>query len=228
MDNLQMTPATMRHIPLLTPDAAFDAVVLGDGDYPSHPLPTVILNRAAYLCCCDGAGRQAIDRGRMPDAIVGDGDSFGADYRARYARLFHQVDEQDYNDLTKATRHCMAQGFRRLAYLGTTGKREDHMLGNISQLMNYARNFGFDVTAITDYGYFIPCHGDVCLETLPRQQVSLFNAGCSVLESEGLRWNTYPYTAAWQGTLNEALGTHAELHADGWYLLYCTFDAKQP
>lgn len=84
----------------------FDAVILADGDYPTHPLPLKVLEEARFLVCCDKAGMEYIERtGKTPDAIVGDGDSLPEAFKHRYADIWHKVDEQDYNDLSKAARY---------------------------------------------------------------------------------------------------------------------------
>lgn len=214
--------------PRISSASTFDAVVLCDGDYPSHPVPLSILSRAQYLVCCDGAGMHHILHGGTPDAIVGDGDSLPGDFKRRYADILHQVDEQDDNDQTKATRFCMDKGFRRIAFVGCTGKREDHTLCNISLMMRYMKVFGLDVTMITDNGYFVPTSGHQRFESFARQQVSIFNFGCSHLSGKGFKWQPYPYKEWWQGGLNEALGDEVEIDADGDYLLFFTFDSKIP
>ncbi|MCR5642044.1 MAG: thiamine diphosphokinase, partial [Prevotella sp.] len=107
----------------------FDAVILADGEFPTADIPLQILREAKFLCCCDGAAAKAITQGFMPDAIVGDGDSLTPEFKTRYAAIIHLEKEQDDNDLTKATRFCLEKGFRSIAYLGTTGKREDHTIG---------------------------------------------------------------------------------------------------
>jgi thiamine pyrophosphokinase len=56
--------------------------------------------------------------------------------------------------------------------------------------------------------------------------VSIFNFGCKQLTSEGLKWNSYAYDEWWQGTLNEALGDKFSFCADGYYLVYQTYDIK--
>ena len=81
-------------LPLVTAVSSFDAVVLCDGDYPSHAVALSILQHAKYLVCCDGAGMHYILHGGTPDAIVGDGDSLPDDFKRRYADLVHLVDEQ--------------------------------------------------------------------------------------------------------------------------------------
>ena len=212
--------------PLITGSSTFDAVILCDGDYPSHPIPLAILNHAKYLVCCDGAGMHHILHGGTPDAIVGDGDSLPEDFKRRYADILHHESEQEDNDQTKATRFCIDKGFRRIAYLGSTGKREDHTMGNIALLMMYMKAYHLDVTMITDHGYFTPASGRQTFMSFPRQQVSIYNFSCSHLESKGLKWASYAYEQLWQGTLNEATEKEFTMNGDGTYLLFRTFEPK--
>lgn len=213
--------------PLVTAESTFDAVILCNGEYPSHPIPLALLAHARYLCCCDGAALACIAHGLQPDAIVGEGDSLPETLKQTYAHIFHPVSEQDDNDQTKATRFCMAQGFKRIAYVGSMGKREDHTLGNISLLARYKSEFGLEVTMITDYGWFVASQGDALFSAFQHQQVSIFNNDCTALSSSELKWDAYPYTALWQGTLNEAVDNTFTLKANGEYLVFRTFEAKE-
>lgn len=217
---------TTKSYPLITASSTFDAVILCDGDYPSHPIPLSILRHARYLVCCDGAGMNHILHGGTPDAIVGDGDSLPQDFKRRYADILHIVDEQEDNDQTKATRFCLAQGCRSIAYLGSTGRREDHTLSNIALCVRYMKDMHLDVTMVTDNGYFSPASGSSTFESFPRQQISIFNFGSRQLEGEGFKWSPYPYKELWQGSLNEAVGNEVTVHADGDYLLFRTFEPK--
>ena len=203
-----------------------DIVILANGTFPTHPIPLEVLRQAKHVVCCDGAVKSYPNA----DVVIGDGDSVPVMYHDRLIR----VDEQEDNDLTKATRYCL-KNFSpltshpsplRIAYLGCTGGREDHTLGNVSLLVRYLRDFGVEGTMYTDHGTFVPAHGDQTFESFPRQQVSIFNFGSSVLSSEGLRWQCYPTTEWWQGTLNEATGTSFTIHADGYYLVFRTYLPK--
>ena len=196
----------------------FDAVILANGSFPTHPVPLQVWHTAGHVVCCDGAIRSFPDA----DVVIGDGDSVPAQYHDRLI----QIDEQEDNDLTKATRYCVAQGWRRIAYLGCTGKREDHTLGNISLLVRYFREYQVEGTMFTDHGFFIPARGIRTFESFPHQQVSVFNFGCVALSSEGLKWQCYPTTEWWQGTLNEASGATFTIHADDTFLVFQTYSAK--
>lgn len=223
--------------PLIQKDTKFDAVILADGEYPVHETALNILEQASTVVCCDGAARQYSNK---PYAIIGDGDSLSMEFKKEHADIFHQIEEQEDNDLTKATRFIVQSALTEnrqkkgntqapkfsIAYLGCTGKREDHTLGNISLMMRYYKELGISPTLITNYGYFVPVSKDATLETFPRQQVSIFNFGCKELKSNGLKWNSYPYESWWQGSLNEAIGDEISFKADSDYLVFRTFEAK--
>ena len=232
----------MNYKDILT-DSTYNAVILASGEPPEHDIPVQLLQEAPYVCCCDSAILQC----DWADAVVGDGDSIPSWAREEYEDIFLQVDEQDDNDLTKATRFCMSKGFRKVVYLGATGKREDHTLGNISLLMRYAREFGIEPLMATNYGWFVPVVGrapsalsspsapsspssppplPTRFSSFPGQQVSLFNFSCTHLRTEGLRYEGYPFQSWWQGTLNEATAESFTIEADGDYLVYRTYEAK--
>ena len=205
-------------------ETTFEAVILANGQYPIHEVPLSVLHAARHLVCCDGAVAHLspLTSYRSPLTVIGDGDSVPDEFRDRLI----QIDEQDDNDLTKATRYCLQQGWRKIAYLGCTGQREDHTLGNISLLMRYFRDLGVQGTMFTDHGFFTPAKGDQTFASQPGRQVSIFNFGCQHIDSEGLKWPSYAYREWWKGTLNEALTTHFTLWADGYYMVYQTYAAK--
>ncbi|MBR4294227.1 MAG: thiamine diphosphokinase [Bacteroidaceae bacterium] len=200
----------------------FDAVVLAGGDYPTAPQPLEILNNAEYIVCCDGAADNYISLGHTPDAIVGDGDSISPENREKYADRLHIVNEQESNDQTKAVRFLLSQGKNKIAIVGATGRREDHTIGNISLLIEYARA-GANVCSFTDYGVFVPCSGTTTHNCRKGQQLSIFSITAKALSAEGLLYPIYDFTNWWQGTLNECTGESVTIHAEGEYLLFFNY-----
>ena len=201
----------MKSYPLIHKIDAFDAVILANGGFPHTDIPLGLLDRAPFVCACDGAVNH------YPQADVPE------DLRDRLI----QIDEQEDNDLTKATRYCLSKGMRRIIYLGATGQREDHTLGNISLMVRYMQEMGVEPLLATDYGWFVVAEGESEFASFKGQQVSIFNMNCNALSSEGLLWQAYPYRQWWQGTLNEAAGDSFMLKGDGLYLVYRTYQAKQ-
>lgn len=212
-------------------ETTYDTVILAAGDYPTHPIALGILEQAQRIVCCDEAAQILLSHGHIPYAIVGDGDSLPSHIRQQYPHLIHTVQEQEYNDLTKATRFVINNirpAQTSIAYIGCTGKREDHTIGNVSLMAFYLREFHIQPTMYTDHGFFTPACGTRTFPCFPRQQVSIFRIHCNELTSDGLRWNAYPYTDWWQGTLNEATGDTFTIHSDGEYIIYQTYEEKTP
>ena len=205
----------MKRYPLIEKINDYEAVILADGLFPSASIPLRLLKDAPFVCACDGAIKYYPEA----DVVVGDGDSVPESLRYRLIR----IEEQEDNDLTKSTRYCLSKGMKRIVYLGATGKREDHTLGNISLIVRYFCEMGVEPILVTDYGWFVVAQGDSEFESFAGQQVSIFNFSCRSLSSEGLRWQSYPYNQLWQGTLNEAISTSFKLKADNCYLVYRTF-----
>lgn len=206
----------------ITHPGKIDAVILANGDYPTAETPTKILLEAPYVVCCDGAANRYIENGFLPDAIVGDGDSLKKEYRQRLANILHCIGEQESNDQTKAVRFLWEQGKRHIAIVGATGKREDHTLGNISLLIEYAR-MGMDVRTYTDHGIFVPCTGRRVMQSFPGQQISIFSFTAKNLHSQGLKYPIFDFTNWWQGTLNECTGDEFTIEAEGEYILFMNY-----
>ena len=198
-----------------------EAVILANGEYPTHVLPLKILEEAKFVICCDGAANEYILRGHTPDIIIGDGDSLSPENKTRFSDIIHHVTDQETNDQTKAVHFLQEKGYREIAIVGATGKREDHTLGNISLLLDYMKN-GTKVRTITDYGVFIPASDTQTFASHPGQQISIINFGAKGLKGEGLVYPLSDFTNWWQGTLNEATSDKFTIHCTGEYLVFLT------
>ncbi|MDR3365744.1 MAG: thiamine diphosphokinase [Prevotellaceae bacterium] len=185
----------------------FPTVVLAHGDFPAHRRALQQLQSAATVVCCDGAVEGLLKFGMEPACIVGDLDSISPQLRERFAGRIHREAEQESNDLTKAMRFCIQKGYREVTILGATGKREDHTLGNISLLADYAKEL--NVQMLTDYGVLNAIRGDAIFESFAGQQVSLFCLSPqATITTHELKYPicNSPLPSLWRGTLNESLG----------------------
>ena len=200
-----------------------DAVILANGDYPTHPISLNILNTSAYTVCCDGAANHYLRCGHVPNAIVGDTDSLSSENRQRYSHLLHTIADQQTNDLTKAVHYLLSQGKKNIDIVGATGKREDHTMANISLLINYMRE-GANVRMYTDHCLIIPCHNYTTFYTTKEaQQVSVINFGATGLRASGLAYPLFDFDNLWQGTLNESTGSSFTIKALGDYIVMLNF-----
>lgn len=202
-----------------------ETAIIANGKFPDHPIPLGYLLRAKRVICCDGAADSLIDFGLEPFAIVGDCDSVNKKIAEKYQdRLFINID-QETNDLTKAVKWCSGRGYGNIVILGATGKREDHTLGNISLLVEYA-DFTI-IKMVTDAGIFFPILESTKIEAQKGQQVSIFSIDLlNEITSSGLKYklNNKKLTNWWAATLNEAEGDSFTLEFNqGRVIVYLKF-----
>ena len=183
-------------------------VILANGDFPASTHPLRILQESERIVCCDGAAQALLAHGMEPTVVIGDLDSLADETKKRLRGRIIQVVEQETNDLNKAFRYCLSQGWLDITILGATGKREDHTLGNISLLADFAKHAPA-IRMATDYGCFLPMLTSGTISCTPGQQVSIFALDSDTpIVSHGLKYplNGLVPSRWWEATLNEALG----------------------
>jgi thiamine pyrophosphokinase len=191
-------------------------IILADGAFPTHDIPLDYLSRAKQIVCCDGSVKNLLTAGYAPFAIVGDMDSLSEEITEKYKDRMFRDDDQETNDLTKSVLWCSKKGFKDLVIVGATGKREDHTIGNISLLADYAKVA--KVMMVTDTGILLPFHKSTAIETFGGQQVSIFSFDNRMeISSKGLKYPLVNRKLArwWEATLNEAVGNGIELDFAG-------------
>jgi len=183
----------------------FKTIILANGSFPVHSTPLDFLRTAKRIICCDGAANKLLLDDVVPDFIIGDLDSVSDEIKQRFASILIHQAEQETNDLTKAVHFCIKNNWTEITILGATGKREDHTLGNLSLLTDYAEKV--NVQMLTDYGVFNPLLKTATLESYCGEQVSIFSLHPDTL----FTFHNLVYTVEnrkltswWQGTLNEA------------------------
>lgn len=189
------------------------AIILANGEFPSHPKPLNELLNAPLLVCCDGAIEKLESLAITPNALVGDLDSIKEHQKRKYESILYYDPDQNTNDLTKAVKWCLNQRIKNIVIVGATGKREDHTLGNIGLLCSYAR-MGASVAMLTDTGMFKPLLASGTIESYTGQQVSIFSPNNqTVVFTKNLKYPivNQPLPELWMGTLNESLDDWFEL-----------------
>ena len=197
------------------------AVIVGNGQFPKKEYPLYLLESADYVVCCDGAldtylrhfsGRNL----RRPDVVVGDMDSLSEKTAERFRDIAVKIDEQETNDQSKAF-HYILEHFPdvdTVHILGATGKREDHTIGNLSLLMEYAREMRrqdcgrtVSVDIVSDWSTAFAITDSCTLDVGEGRSVSIICPDNSLnIKSEGLIWPTgnVVFDNLWQATLNRA------------------------
>jgi thiamine pyrophosphokinase len=199
--------------------------IVADGTFPGHQIPHGYLKNAARIICCDGSAQNLVLAGYIPDAIVGDMDSLSEDLKVRFADRLFPDENQSTNDLTKAVEWCREMNYNDVVIVGATGKREDHTIGNISLLAEYAVNM--NVRMVTDTGIFIPFLKSFNMPTFKGQQISIFSINPETeISSTGLKFplNKLKIKNWWVATLNEALEDSFSLEfSNGRVIVYLKF-----
>ena len=211
-------------IPLIDYEFSPEAVVIGGGDFPTHPIPLSFLERDLRVVCCDGAAMELFKRGKKPWRIVGDCDSLSSELRQLWPEIVCYDPDQETNDQTKAVTYLQTCGIQKMVLVAATGQREDHTLGNIALLAEYLRT-GLSVRLYTDHGVFIPVRGDASFQCPQGTSVSIFSFGTIGMRSEGLVYPLRDFTAWWQGTLNRTATDRFTIYCHGEYLVFLNYAA---
>lgn len=200
------------------------AVIVGNGQFPKKEYPLYLLESADYVVCCDGSLdtylRHFRNRTlRRPDVVIGDMDSLSKKAAAKFSDIAVRIEEQETNDQSKAF-HYILEHFPdvdAIHILGATGKREDHTIGNLSLLMEYARELGGQggaaggrevfVDIVSDWSSAFAITDTCDLNIGEGRSISIICPDNSLkIKSKGLVWPTdnVVFDNLWKATLNRA------------------------
>ena len=200
-------------------------IILSNGVFPTHSIPLIELDRAKTIICCDGAADQLVKHGKIPDFVIGDLDSISLKTKLELSNHLIHFPNQDENDLRKAINWVNNQGSKKVSILGATGKREDHLLGNIFSILQYKTNM--DMEIITDYGKFYIVDKQRNFKCIQKQEVSLFCLDPSIkISTTGLKYElqNVQIPTLYSGTLNEVIQENFNIQlSHGKILVYCAF-----
>ena len=213
--------------------AKFPTVIVANGEVPSSELSLSILNDKRRIVCCDGALQKLLSVNIIPNVVVGDGDSMDAqllnpqtnienpqtDSGSLYCRdamhcvstegheiPYHQDSSEEYNDLQKALKYCIANGCDNILLMGCGGLREDHFIANLSIMVMYSERL--NLAMLTEHGVFNVMRGKGTFNAFPGMQVSVFARNPQTkLTFQGLKYpvDNLSFNWFWEGSLNEAM-----------------------
>jgi thiamine pyrophosphokinase len=113
------------------------AIVIGGGEAPSKELILSYLDKEALIIAADGGANILYEYNMTPQYLLGDFDSISP-------QIFEEIQgscdvikfpvEKDYTDSDLALDKATELGATEVVFLGCTGKRVDHFLGNICVL----------------------------------------------------------------------------------------------
>lgn len=193
----------------------YSIVILADGLFPTSEQLINKLRSANLLICCDGAIKELDSANIPPHIIIGDMDSISQGNREKYSSILHVDRDQESNDLTKAVQfsaeyiknnNLQQSHSITITILGATGKREDHTIGNISLLPQYAEMIPFaSIEMLTDFGRLITISNSSTIISYKGASVSIFSFDPTLkIKSAGLEYPTdnVLFDFWWKATLN--------------------------
>lgn len=204
-------------------DGVFQTVILANGALPTERHALELLQQAEQIICCDGAVSKLVEAGLEPTAIVGDLDSMRKEDLQKWQHCLYPDKSEEYNDLQKALKYCLAHQLDHIVLLGCNGLRDDHFIANLSIMATYCEQLHLKM--VTDYGTFIGLRQTTTLPSFAGQQISIFCKDEHLpLTFHGLKYPVQRrcFKHFWEGSLNEALGEQftIELHGSGTVILF--------
>ena len=193
----------------------FQTIIVANGEVPSSELSLSILKNKKRIVCCDGALQKLLSINIVPDIVVGDGDSMDNEVLRKVRILYFPDQSEEYNDLQKALKYCMANGYDNILLLGCGGLREDHFIANLSIMVMYSEQL--NLSMLTEHGVFNVIRGKGSFNAFPGMQVSVFARDPkTLLTFTGLKYpvNNRSFNWLWEGSLNEAAGKSFTVEAE--------------
>jgi len=163
-------------------------IILANGSFPTHPIPSEIITNAKYIICCDGAVNNLVENNLKPHKIIGDLDSINILLKRKYEKIIVYNQDQSKNDLQKAIEFAINKNITDILILGATGIREDHSLANIFIILDYTNDINCKI--ITDHGTFHSINKSTDFTSYSGQPISLFSTDPTIkITTDGLKYN---------------------------------------
>ncbi len=203
------------------------ALIVGNGEPPSRELFASCAREAELILCADGGANTASAYGYAPDYIVGDLDSVSDQSKAALAadRLVLVDPEGNVGtDGQKVLNHAVALGVTQAVLVGFTGRRTDHLLGNLSLLKAFADLLALRI--VDDYCDIRLIDRCIRFRAAIGQKISLcpLDGAAEGIETFGLKWPLRSESlipGVRKGISNEVVDNPVEIRVGRGDLLLC-------
>ena len=203
------------------------ALIVGNGEPPSRELFATYAREAELILCADGGANTASAYGHTPDYVVGDLDSVSDQIKAALAadRLVLVDPEGNVGtDGQKVLNHAVALGVTEAVLLGFTGRRTDHLLGNLSLLKTFADRLALRI--VDDYCDIRLIDRHIRFRAAIGQKISLcpLEGAVEDITTEGLKWPLRSESlipGVRDGISNEVVANPVEIRVGRGDLLLC-------
>lgn len=204
-----------------------NAVIFGSVEQESWDFLLSRLPADFSVICADGGVICAQKTGLLPDVVIGDNDSGGANAKCPVQIVLPA--EKALTDMQAAIDYALEDGFQSLILTGCTGGRLDHLFANLF-LLEYASNRGAECIMLDQYHeiYFLKNSSKILTCTENFRYFSLIPVGemVSGVSISGAKYPLNNQTVSRGDTLcisNEPQGDKTEIEVNnGSMFLICT------
>lgn len=190
------------------------ALIIANGEACSEDLLGQLLEWSPFVVVLDSAIHRVLDLGIKVDVLLGDFDR-NLDLEAIQARQYPleivHTPDQNKHDLDKAYEYLIEKGFPAVNVIWATGRRADHTMTNITNLVRYSNLL--KIVLLDDYSkiFRLPNHYE---KWYPAQTpISLIPVGeVTQIATEGLVYNLQEENL----TLGYRTGSSNETAQDGF------------
>ncbi len=190
------------------------ALIIANGEACSEELLGQLLEWSPFVVVLDSAIHRVLDLGIKVDVLLGDFDR-NLDLEAIQARQYPleivHTPDQNKHDLDKAYEYLIEKGFPAVNVIWATGRRADHTMTNITNLVRYSD--ALKIVLLDDYSkiFRLPNHYE---KWYPAQTpISLIPVGeVTRISTEGLVYNLQEESL----TLGYRTGSSNETAQDGF------------
>ena len=171
------------------------ALIIANGEACSQKLLNELLEWSPYVVVLDGAIHRVLDLNIKLDVLLGDFDrneiSISTVREHQDSVEIVHTPDQDKTDLEKAIDFLIERGHRAVNILWATGRRADHTIGNITNVVRFRNKI--TITILDDYStiYLLPKSPEVFQKWYSKgTPISLIPVGdVSGLTTENLVYN---------------------------------------
>lgn len=128
------------------------ALIIANGESCTADLVGQLLEWSPFLVVLDGAITRVLELGIKVDVLLGDFDSKNVVaeqiLRQQQIEIIHKPD-QDKTDLQKGIEFLISRGFDAVNIIWATGRRADHNLSNVTDIVRYKTQI--NIVVLDDY-----------------------------------------------------------------------------
>lgn len=193
------------------------ALLIANGEACSSDLLDNLLEWSPYVVVLDGAMPGVLQRGIKVDVLLGDFDRNELDLeevkKQQYPIEIIHTPDQEKTDLEKGIEFLIQKGFPAVNIVWATGRRMDHTLANVFNLVKYKNDI--KLVMLDDYSKIFP------LNPLPSFFEKWYRAGTAISllplgECEGIGTTNLRYPLKDETlAIGKRLGNSNEVATDG-------------